>query len=382
MVEDPTVLIFCDTMEKAVSEKIAGIRRYAHEHGWQVHVIDWTPYRPHPGEDVFAIWHPAGVIIDSGVIVSVPSRMRKMPVVCMEVNAPGIRRAVEVKSNAREISYMAADALLRLNLASYAFVAPSAPVLWAEERQRHFTERIRQGGFPCSVFKKCGSRSPVADRKRLGEFLVGLPKPCGIMAAMDIRAEQIADVCREKGLRIPEDVCIIGVDNDETICENQLTTLSSVSIDFERAGLMAARTLDDMMHGRVFKSGVVHYSPSRIVHRQSTRRLRTDSVRMKSAVEFIRVNAATDIGVQDVATSVGLPRRTLDQRFRETTGHSVLEEIHRVRLERVKNLLQDTDKSLKYIASVSGFASENTLQVFFRRQTGLTMREWRQNRTA
>ena len=131
MVEDPTVLIFCDTMEKAVSEKIAGIRRYAHEHGWQVHVIDWTPYRPHPGEDVFAIWHPAGVIIDSGVIVSVPS----------------------------EISYMAADALLRLNLASYAFVAPSAPVLWAEERQSS------QSGFWVTA-----ARSALPSRRPVGAW--------------------------------------------------------------------------------------------------------------------------------------------------------------------------------------------------------------------
>ena len=212
----------------------------------------------------------------------------------------------------------------------------------------------------------------LAREGEVGTWLRGLPKPIGLMVCNDICGQQILNVCLENGISVPDEVAVIGVDNDVLVCQMALPPLSSVELDGVGAGYAAAEMLDQLMHGR--RRIRAHlFKPLTVVARQSTDAVATADKDVVAAAQFIRRHAVHGIGVRDVVETISLSRSTLERRFASTFGHTVRAEIDRVKLNRVKEQLTRTDWTLQKIAADAGFAHLEPLCRLFKRRTGLTL---------
>ena len=210
------------------------------------------------------------------------------------------------------------------------------------------------------------------------KFLRALPRPTAIFAPMDGRARLVLDACQTAGLRVPEEIAVLGVDNDTLLCESTVPALSSIHTGGFRRGRIAAEMLDDLMHGREPRERAVSLPPLSVVTRGSTG---YDAMRdpiFGRAVSYIREKAAAGgVPVPDVARAAGCSRSYLDRGFREKLGMSVREAVLRTRLERVKTLLATTNRSMAEISADCGFARDSHLAFLFRKATGKTMLQWR-----
>ena len=214
--------------------------------------------------------------------------------------------------------------------------------------------------------------------ERLGDWIAQLPKPCGILSCTDNNAKDVLDACRIRGIKVPEEVAVCGLGNNPRLCENTNPTLTSIDIDIEAAAFKAAALLDKMIHSHPpFPRRIIPCGVKEIVERESTQDRRGTGRIIALAREFIRTQACSGIGVPDVARHLNVSRRTLEQRFHDRLGSTVLDEILRVRLEQVQRLLQETDNSIKDITFSCGFRSEIALKPLFKRRFGMTMTAWR-----
>ena len=215
----------------------------------------------------------------------------------------------------------------------------------------------------------------------MAAWLADLPKPVGIMACNDDRGREVLEACRAAEVRIPEEAAVIGVDNDELLCELSDPPLSSVTLGAERAGFEAAALLDQLMAGRRKRAGQIVARALGVVARRSTEVVLHDDQEIAAALRFIHDNAGQPIRVYDVVASLGDARRTLEIRFQQVLGRSIHEEIRRARLERAKRLLLETDLPLPKVAKASGFGSPSYLAVVFQKDVGQSPMKYRaQNR--
>jgi LacI family transcriptional regulator len=201
------------------------------------------------------------------------------------------------------------------------------------------------------------------------------------MACYDFRGQQVLDACRRMNIAVPDEVAVIGVDNDELLCELANPPLSSVIPNTYRTGYEAAALLAEMMAGRSFRSEAHLIPPLGVATRQSTDVLAIHDRNIARAIHYIRNNACNGINVQDVIKAVPQSRRLLEKRFMKFLGRTPHEEIIRVQLDRVKQLLTQTDLPLEEIAPRTGFAHVEYLSVAFKRETGMPPSKFRaQNR--
>jgi LacI family transcriptional regulator len=215
----------------------------------------------------------------------------------------------------------------------------------------------------------------------LRRWLTGLPRPVGILASHDPQGVELSEVCRHSGLRVPEEVALVGVDNDDLLCELARPSLTSVALPAERIGFEAARLLDRLLtrpHPRPRPSGsVLLLPPQGVVTRVSSDVLAVDDAEVAAALRFIRQHAHESIQVKDVLDEVPVSRRTLERRVRAALGRGVWEEIRRAHLERGKSLLAETEMSMSEVARHAGFSDQRQLSVVFRQETGLTPTAYR-----
>ncbi|HUX87632.1 MAG TPA: DNA-binding transcriptional regulator [Chloroflexota bacterium] len=245
------------------------------------------------------------------------------------------------------------------------------------ERERGFREVVVSAGYSVASFHERTQR--VQDptgmwnwNKPLMTWLNGLSKPIGILASNDVQGAQVSEYCRQLGLRVPDEIAIVGVDNDDLLCELSRPSLSSVALAGERIGFEAAGLLDKWLRGSPPGNSVVVLPPAGVVVRQSSDLLAVPDPRVSAALRFIREHADQPIQVRDVLQEVPVARRALERRFRKWLQRSISEEIHRVHLERSRQLLVQTDMSLAAVALGSGFRDGRQLSVAYRREMGLT----------
>jgi LacI family transcriptional regulator len=198
-----------------------------------------------------------------------------------------------------------------------------------------------------------------------------------VLAAWDGRAVQVLQACRRIGVAVPDELAVLGVDNDELLCDLADPPLSSVATGILEIGSLAAELLSRMMAGERIPPGPRPVRPSGVVIRQSTDMLAIDDRPVSDALRFIRESAGRTICVEDVLRVVPLSRRVLESRFRRLVGHTPHEEIVRVRLRRVEELLIETDLPLKSIASRTGFPSVQYLICAFKQRNGVTPGRYR-----
>jgi LacI family transcriptional regulator len=215
------------------------------------------------------------------------------------------------------------------------------------------------------------------EQKSLAHWLKTLPRPAGIMASNDQRARHVLEAARLAGLRIPDDLAVIGVDNDETLCELSTPSISSVALDTDTIGFQGAAMLDRLMGGRRVPRRAELVPPLGVIARRSTDMLAMADPSVVAAVRFIDANISRPIRISDVLRITQLSRKTLEVRFRRGLGRTPHQELQRRRLERVKTLLQQTDWPLKQIARAAGFTYVEHFHLIFRRDVGMTPAKFR-----
>ncbi|GIW77755.1 MAG: XylR family transcriptional regulator [Phycisphaerae bacterium] len=242
-----------------------------------------------------------------------------------------------------------------------------------------FEQHVRQ--HPNSTFSRLDvvydpDWSRDKEHQMLQEWLMSLPKPLAIFCCNDPKGLQVCEICRSIGLLVPEQVAVLGVDNDTIFCEFCDPPLSSIDLNLHQIGFRAAQWLDHLMQGSDYPTPPP-VAPIGVVTRQSTDVFSIEDRDVASAIKYIRANAHRSIQVEDVLREVPINRRALERRFKRAIGRSPAAELRRQRIEIAKQLLAGTDHSMADIARRAGFQYPQHMAVAFRQLTGLTPSEYR-----
>lgn len=376
-----TVLFFVYSNKYICVNRIEGARRYAEKAGWDIQVVErHNADRPLDVNGIIDFWKPVGIIAEcAGGMPELSRRtIGRIPIVYLDEDPNGEKgRALYVNSDSPRVGELAAKELLLLDLPHYAFVGWREPRFWSEDRRKSFQAAIRLHGKDCAVFE-CPPKLPDARRRALlGRWIKALPKPCGVFAVHDPVAEDVLQLASVNGITVPDELAVIGVDDDPVICERTSPSLTSIGLDFEQGGFLCAQLLDERIKNPNFTEARLGYGVTSVVRRLSTRRFRTSDRRVSCAITFIRRTACGGVTVPMVASVMGLKRRMAEIVFRRETGHSIHDEIRDVRLERVESLLRNPRQQISMLAELCGWKSAAALRTAFRAKHGKSPADWR-----
>ena len=251
---------------------------------------------------------------------------------------------------------------------------------WSRLRGEGFARELTRRDRDTSMFLASSDGDPITRRGELAKWLRKLGKPAAIMAADDAVAQEVLQACKSARLSVPSDVAVLGVDDEELICENAEPRISSIRPDFVRAGREAAEALEKMMRGKGDArpaTTVVIRGANEIIQRASTLAEKSSGPLVQKALAFIERNAGSGIGVRDVLAHLKVSRSLMDLRFREVRGESVLTCITAARLKELKRMLRETDDPIESITRRLGWTSPNYPKNLFKRHFGMSMHEWR-----
>lgn len=284
------------------------------------------------------------------------------------------------------VSRMAADYFLELGYRSFAYCGFQG-VYYSERREAAFVEYLHDRGCSVEVFtgQAAQSASGVFDIESAGQFdideigrwLRSLPKPLALLAGTDMRAKHVLEACRLNEVKVPLEVAVLGVGNDEVLCNLADPPLSSVALRSEHIGYEAAALLDQMMHGQPPSCDDIVTGPLCVVPRQSTNSLAISDPKVHEALVYLREHFAQNVSISKVARHVGVSQSTLQRRFLQALGRSPRAELVRLQLTRVEELLRDTHLPLARIAELAGFNYPECMMKLFKRKTGTTPGEFR-----
>lgn len=350
---------------------VNGVIKYARGCGdWNLFGTYWPMYEI--GD--FRTWNGDGIIAAVETAEDVKMLTSSgMPVVDTSGAILDDRLSLITNDN-QEIGRIGGEHLLDAGLERFAFCGASKS-MWSMNRLAGFEKATRSGRVgDVVVFGKPIHwwHSPEFSRE-LADFLAGLERPCGVMSANDIIGMNVVGACRMAGLRIPEDIAIVSVDNEELLCELSTPPLSSIAFNRYEVGLKAAERLDLLMRGRpaVLPEPLL-VPPIALTERASSAIVAVSDPLVSQALGFIKKNAVNNLGAGEVADRLHTSRRNLERRFRDRLGRTVLEEIHRNRIAHAKRLLREKDVSVKRVAALSGFKTMDRFAAIFTRYAGMS----------
>ncbi|MEM8734177.1 MAG: DNA-binding transcriptional regulator [Planctomycetota bacterium] len=375
----PSVALFIETSNAYARGLLSGVLQYVRSHEpWSLYLPEQERGAPPP--DWLADWNGDGIIarIESEQI---SEKLGRLEVPIVDVSAARHSPKVPfVETNDERIAKLATEHFLQRGFQHFAFCGDPG-FAWSPMRCRHFERFVGEAGGKLerydSISRWDTEYSWTKEKKRLGEWIASLPQPIGIWACYDIKAQQVLEVCREQEIAVPESVAVLGVDNDELVCELSSPPLSSVIPDVRRTGYVAASLLDQMIRGIDVPAEGHFIEPLGVATRQSTDILAIDDDDVSRALQFIRENAWRGVSVAEVLATVPLSRRVLESRFRKQLGRTPHQEIMRLRIERVKQMLLGTELNLASIAHRCGFQNPEYMTVAFRREVGMTPSAYR-----
>lgn len=382
----PKVALLIETARGYGRDMLRGIVHYSRLHGpWAFYVT--------PGDFEQAVpkmrqWGGTGIIarietrhVEQAILAS------NLPTVALDLSEEQLRSShplsqfCEVASDSPGAARLAAEHLLARGFRHYAFVGRPGRV-WSDRREQAFCQRIHEAGFPTHVY-----RHPKAKRDRVWErehgilarWLQELPKPAGLMACNDDRGREVLECCRTAEVRVPEELAVIGVDNDELLGELADPPLSSVALNAEAGGYRAAALLSDLMAGRITRPQRQVVEPLWVVTRRSTDIVALDDPEVAAALRFLQDRAGLPIRVQDVVNHLQISRRALEIRFHRAVGRTLHAELQRLRLERAKRLLLETELPVPKVAESAGYHNASYLAQVFRQTLGITPAQFRRD---
>jgi LacI family transcriptional regulator len=285
----------------------------------------------------------------------------------------------EVFVDAPKTGRLAAEHFLERGFWNFAYCGYEQR-LWSEQRMAGFSDRLREAGISSHVYQPAKHRGVLHWKQEMPmviSWLKSLPRPVAIMACNDKRGRQILEACLLCGLKVPEEVAVVGVDNDHLFGNLSHPPLSSVALNLGKAGYQSAELLDKLIHGTVRKPGQIAIEPLWVVARRSSDFIATDDPHVVMALRFIRDHAKEAIEVGDVVREAGISRRSLEIRFQTVLKRSIRAEVQRVRIGFAKQLLVETNLPVERIALLTGFCSLSHLGSTFRLETGMTPAQYR-----
>ena len=385
----PRVLLLIESSREFGRALLAGIAEYARFHGpWSIYT--YPPFFRDPAGNRRLLTRMKRTGID-GIIaremseITVIRRMR-IPAIFASTIEPekGVPRhsfPVITTDNAR-VSELAAEHLLEGGYVNFAYCGYDE-IPWSQLRGQYFAKVVATRGSQTHFYRQPRTSAGLRWENEilvLAEWLRDLPKPVGLMTCCDDRSRNVVEAAKLAGVRIPEDVAVVGVDNDELICHLANPSLSSVALATERAGSEAARLLDAFMTGRTKMAGQkILIQPTHVEARHSTDMLAVEDMEVVEAMRFIREHIREQIQVDTVADATCLSRRSLERRFHATIGRSIQSEINALRAEQITKMLIQTHLSPVEIAQAMGFTSSDNMRRFFKRQIGMTPRAYRKH---
>ena len=377
------ILVIASTKHPNIAAKVAGVYRYAKTCGWKVHVAD-TPARQSDLRPLLELWAPDGCIVESGVYGKPPPAelFAGFKTVFLDADRRHLpKNAPVVIHDSEADGRLAAKELITIGRTSFAFIGAPGDIFWSRDREAAFLKTLRLNGKGACrrLHPRANRRNDLGVTREIANFIAKLPSGCGIFAANDALADKVLSVCARLRRPVPDDLAVIGVDNDETICTNAAPTLSSVAPDFEHGGYLAAEMLDGLLHGRRTASRrTVMFGPITLVRRASTA---APSAYGGLALKILRQIRDSEgrTSPSEIFKTLGCARRTAELHFRKATGKSVLEAINEVRLEFAQILLRQRHLPIADIASRVGYESVIAFDRFFKSRTGKSPSGWQEN---
>lgn len=370
------IVLLIETSREFGRQMIMGIARYSRLHG------PWSFYKEQMGLKSsiphLTTWKPDGIIMRDSLIKNELIKL-KIPTILVQHDSSIPKNVPVVKTDSPSIAKMASEHFIERGLKNFAFCGFDN-YEWSNYRKNFFCQYNADVGFETHVYsspKNLKINDWENEQRHVCDWLNTIPKPVGLLACNDDRGQHILEVCKRLDCKVPEDVAVIGVDNDPMICEIGDPPLSSIAMNVEYAGYEAAKLLNHMINNKKIEGQEILVSPTHIVQRQSTDILAVNDSEVASAIQFIKDNAKDKILVNDIVRSTRVSRRTLEQRFRETIHRSIYDEIRQVRIELIAKLLIETDLPISHISSIFNFTDIEHISRYFKKEKGIGLREFR-----
>ena len=404
----PRICVLLDLSLSACREKLRGILRYERLFGpFQLHL----PSLESTQGSQFSFADFDGIIVDCAPLLFHDDWLKRarLPIVLLDYlspHTPPFENYGMVRCNGQAIGEMGAKHFLERHFTHFAFLDEASCINWSIARQRGFVEYLKSEGFDCQVYADgLPTGTPIKrDMQKLDRWLKNLPKPVALMAANDMRAHQALHLCAKAGIKVPGEIAVLGVDNDETICQISDPTLSSIANDNQTGGYLATELLVGLIRGKPIvkkkrnqnpEKGIeagqdlqitppnvqtAFYNPLYTFLRKSTSINQNAEPYVQDAFEFIQNNSGANINVFDVVKRVNVSRRLLEKQFKKTFGKTILDIINDVRFQRICMLLLETDLSVTEIAQLIGYESEYYICTAFKKRFGKTILQYRRER--
>ena len=371
----PKILLLLESSRTCEREFLRGIARYARLHG------PWAFYHKpkfylESNRRALSIsqikrFGPDGMIVsDTEKIADIQSL--SCPIIIHTFKSDGYEKPM-VLGNTEQVGRMGAEHLMSRGCRHFAYCG-IGDYYWSRGRYDSFRKTIERAGF--SVFYYELDPQRMRNRRQqqlqsLADWLRDRPRPLGLMTCADDCSQHVVEACRIYDFQIPEQICVIGVDNDDMMCELSSPPLSSIALNFETAGYQTAELLNELMaHGRSDQTSVM-VSPSHIEVRASTDMLAVNDKDVAAAIRFIRENSNRLIQTADVVEVTACAQRALHNKFLRSVGHSVHQEIKRARVERIAKMLRETDLTISQISQQLGYFNVNHISRYFEQEMGV-----------
>ena len=371
------LLLLNDLSREPVRKLIKGISRYQNDRGgWRFHHVpdiirDKTDHieqivkmvRDLEIDAIFGQW--------KGLDITVAKSLG-IPIVLYQRDERGHGFPI-VKCGNDAVGKMAADFFKRYDDLHFSCCGFRG-IVWSAERIEAFSEEIGERLVPGITISDNGE-----DWEALGNWLLSLPKPTGIFCCNDMNAKTLVDTCNSLGLKVPEEISVLGVDDDTFLCNITSPSISTIQLDFEGIGYRVGKFISDAVRSGICEEQLILHYPIRIVERDSTTRLQNADINIEKVIDYMDRHFSEGIGISDAIRDIPLSRRSVEQRFvqifKGKTMHRYLMEL---KVEKMKELLVKTDLPIFNIALMSGFRENANINRAFRSIAGCSPKEYRQ----
>jgi len=376
------VLLMIETSRANGRGMLKGIAQYIREKmHWKIFFEDRGVLETIP--PWLKAWHGDGIIARSRTTV-IAAELHKKNLPLVELLGDDKHFPSEVGEDRDLLGKMAADHFWERGFRNFAFFCPDN-TFWSRQRRDAFQRRLAEYGAACEYcrFPKAEMKDYFLNAilKRPDDFLENwlrsLPKPTGLLAAIDLHAAYILEACLNANIAVPEEIAILGCGNDKLHCSLFFPQLSSIDLNSRRIGYEAAQLLDKKMNGERLPNLPIMIPPAGIITRQSTDVIAVQDADVAQVLKIMRERFTEYIGVQQIIADIGVSRRTLERRFQKWIGRTIEQELIRVRLEHAKFLLRETNFQITTIGPHIGILDPQYFMRFFHRETGMTPSQYR-----
>ena len=379
----PRVILMLEAIRSFDRGLLDGICKYSRLHGpWEFYLEPLTYRRPQDRKEAMFRLGKWGA---KGIIAHIPYENAEkvlklgLPIVAALHTFKQGPKLGQIIGDNLTVGKMASEHFLHKGFHNFAYCGFDH-MPWSEERGKSYAENLFHAGYKIYSYEQPKSQTQRTwDKEQVYmiKWLKSLPKPIGILTCNDFRGCHIIEACKMAGFKVPDQVAVVGVDNDKMPCSLATPPLSSVAWNSEKAGYDAAELLDKLMKNEKVADLKVIVRPTHVEVRESSDITAIEDPLVANALRFIRLNIKKLIQVTDVADALAVSRRSLEQRFRKSLGRSILDEIVDVRIEQVARMLLETNMSVWQIALSLGYPNTKNISRYFRRKMGMTPMQYR-----